>query len=205
VDIVIPRFTLPLHALHDVGPSWTLPPTLWGSGPSNPKFTSGDPEIFFKTRSSTYLLKRKSIRPSAIMQIFRAGHLDSFRENGVWNFWANTHFSSSTPSSAPWRKIFRDIYRPLRTFLKRRWNFAEIYFRFRVIAIWIFRFCHFLWGSITQRGYSAHAWFFTDTHMLWCSLIPASLTKIGLILIELFKVKLCKQRPYVTHCRHRSS
>jgi len=57
-------------------------------------------------------------------------------------------------------------------------------------------FCPPLWGNITQLR------FFIRKHVLWCTFIPASLKKIGILRFELFEVKLCKQSAYVTHCRH---
>ena len=53
-------------------------------------------------------------------------------------------FSSSTPSSAPWPEIFRGFLVP-RNVSQCSSNRDEIYFRLRVIAMWIFRF-----GSILE-------------------------------------------------------
>ena len=60
--------------------------------------------------------------------------LTRFEKMGFKHFGANAHFSSSTPCSAPGGKFLEAFLEPLNV-AKCRWNFDEIYFRFRVMAV----------------------------------------------------------------------
>jgi len=173
-------FWIARHALQDGEPSWTLTPTLLGSGPPNPKITSGDPEIFSTERISTYLLKCKLTWSSNHTKNLNKIALTDFEKIRFEIFGPTPTFRVRPLPAHPGGKIFRGVYRPLRTFLNVVGILPKSISGFELRPMKVLQKFTF-WGQLSRNPWCLNLKFSQQTTELFAYIRPGKNLKNRLV------------------------